>query len=293
MSQYDEKLRVLFEAQSADASQELRDVDTSKDPDNKDPAFFEEFTRIIDDATLPHADELGNVEVVSDNYVGMEISLARGGEGELVHATVRRRLSNDEEGKPIGYAHANPLLDSRRYKIEYVDGGHLDKLTANVIAENLISQVDEKGRRPMMLGEIMDHRVLHNAIRRSEGTYVNSYGVKRRKMTACGWELLVEWKDGSSDWVALEDLKEFHPVELAAYATNREIQDEPAFAWWVPHVLKKQKRILQKIKSKYWSRTHKYGIRIVKNIQEVMEIDKEHTMDGRDKVGNEECQGGI
>jgi hypothetical protein len=112
-------------------------------------------------------------------------------------------------------------------------------------------------------------------------------------MTACGWELLVEWKDGSSDWVALEDLKEFHPVELAAYATNREIQDEPAFAWWVPHVLKKQKRILQKIKSKYWSRTHKYGIRIVKNIQEVMEIDKEHTMDGRDKVGNEECQGGI
>jgi hypothetical protein len=146
MSQYGEKLRVLFESQSADASQGLRDVDTSKviDPDNEDPVFFEEFTRIIDDTTLPHADELGNVEVVTDNHVGMEFSLARGGECELVNATVRRRL-NDEEGKPIGYAHANPLLDSRRYKIEYVDG-HLIELTANVIAENLIAQVDVEGR---------------------------------------------------------------------------------------------------------------------------------------------------
>jgi hypothetical protein len=41
-------------------------------------------------------------------------------------------------------------------------------------------------------------------------------------------------------------------------------------------VLRKQKRILQKLKSKYWTRTHKYGIRIPKNIKEAIEIDKDN-----------------
>jgi hypothetical protein len=95
--------------------------------------------------------------------------------------------------------------------------------------------------------------VLTDAIPQSPGTYENSYGVARRKLTTRGWELLVEWKDGLSGWVSLKDLKESYPIELALYATNRVIQDEPAFAWWVSYVLKKQKRILQKMKSEYWS----------------------------------------
>ncbi len=65
-------------------------------------------------------------------------------------------------------------------------------------------------------------------------------------------------------------------MELVHYAVNRSIQDEPAFAWWVPYVMKKEKRILQKVKSKYWSRTHKYGVRIPKSIKEAMEIDREN-----------------
>ncbi len=74
----------------------------------------------------------------------------------------------------------------------------------------------------------------------------------------------------------LKDLKESYPVALALYATQQEIQDEPVFAWWIPYALKKQKRILKKVKSKYGQRTHNYGIRIPKNIKEVIEIDKEN-----------------
>ena len=117
------------------------------------------------------------------------------------------RSFHDEEGRPIGSAHSNPLLDSRKYEVEYADG-HVEELTANIIAENLFAQVDEEGRRQMMLGAIMDHRVSQEAIPRSQGTYVNHHGVKRQKMTTRGWELLVEGKDGSTDWVALKDLKE-------------------------------------------------------------------------------------
>jgi hypothetical protein len=148
--------------------------------------------------------------------------------------------------------------------VQYVDG-HVEELTANLIAENLIAQVDEEGRRQMILLAIIDHRTSHDAVPQSKGIYVNSYGVTRRKITTRGWELLVEWHDGSNDWIALKDLKESYPVEeLAIYAADRNIAEEPAFAWWVPYTLRKQKRILQKVKSKYWTRTHKYGIRIPK-----------------------------
>ena len=201
--------------------------------------------------------------------------MARGDAGEMIHATVRKRI-RDDEGNPVGKAHKNPLLDSRKYKVEYADG-QVDELTANIIAENLIAQVDEEGRRQMMLSEIIDHRVFPDAIPRSQGTYVNPYGLERRKVTTRGWELLVKWKDGSSDWIAMKDMKESYPVELAHYACIQNIEDEPAFAWWwVPYVLRKQKRILQKVKSKYWTRTHKYGIRIPKSVKEAIEIDKEN-----------------
>ena len=39
-------------------------------------------------------------------------------------------------------------------------------------------------------------------------------------------------------------------------------------------MLKKRERILSKIKSKYWQRTHKYGIRIPKTVREALEIEK-------------------
>jgi hypothetical protein len=129
----------------------------------------------------------------------------------------------------------------------------------------------------MMLSEIINHRVLPDAIPQSQGTYENAYGVKRKKATTSGWQILaVEWRDGSTDWIELKDLKESYQVELAMYAVNNNISDEPAFSWRVPYVLKRQKRILQrKVKTKYWSRTHKYGIRIPKNIKQAIEIDRE------------------
>jgi hypothetical protein len=148
-------------------------------------------------------------------------------------------------------------------------------LTANIIAENLIAQVDDEGRRQMMLSKNIDHRVLPDAIPQSQGTNKNAYGVKRKKASTRGWQILVEWQDGSTDWIELKDLKESFPVELAMYAVNNNVSDEPAFAWWVPYELKKQRRILQNARTKYWSRTHKCGIRIPKNIKEAIEIDQE------------------
>ena len=81
------------------------------------------------------------------------------------------------------------------------------------------------------------------------------------------WEILVKWKDGSTTWISLKDVKELHPVQLEEYAAPNRISFEPAFAWWDPYVLKKRNRILANIKSKYWIRSHKYGIEIPKSVK--------------------------
>jgi hypothetical protein len=51
-------------------------------------------------------------------------------------------------------------------------------------------------------------------------------------MTTAGWELEVQWADGSTDWLPLKDLKDFNPIEAAEYAISNGISEEPAFAWW-------------------------------------------------------------
>ena len=102
---------------------------------------------------------------------------------------------------------------------------------------------------------------------------ISSNGVKRRIETTKGWDVLIQWKDGSTTWNKLKDVKDLYPVELAEYAVNNKVDDEPAFAWWVPYTIKKKARIISKIKSKYWQRTHKYGIRIPKSIKDAIRID--------------------
>ena len=52
----------------------------------------------------------------------------------------------DNQGRPIGIASDNPILDTRMYEVEYQDG-HTAALAANIIAENIFAQVDEEGNR--------------------------------------------------------------------------------------------------------------------------------------------------
>ena len=113
------------------------------------------------------------------------------------------------------------------------------------------------------------------ALNESNGFYLSANGNKVNKKTTQCWKLLVEWKDGFSEWVSLKALKESNPIEVAEYAQANLIDKSPAFRWYVPHVLRKQDRIVSKIKSKYWRTTHKFGIRLPKTVAEALQIDKE------------------
>ena len=58
-----------------------------------------------------------------------------------MHAIVKRRKL-DDDGNPTGTESTNPLVDTRAYVIEFIDGT-TETLTAIIIAENLIAQVYE------------------------------------------------------------------------------------------------------------------------------------------------------
>jgi hypothetical protein len=112
-------------------------------------------------------------------------------------------------------------------------------------------------------------------------TIENGYDTSRNgnkvpKKTMWGWKLLVEWKDDSSEWVLLKDLKAANPVEVADYAVANQISSELAFNWWIKDILKRRNRIIGKMKSKYWRTTHKFGIHVPKTVKEALAIDDQN-----------------
>ena len=135
------------------------------------------------------------------------------------------------------------------YEVEYLDAEQMP-LAANNIAENLFAQIDDDGNRQVLMDEIIGHRSNEHAMKQQDAFIVTKTGTKRRKETTKGWELLIWWKDGGT--VALKDIRESYPVQVAEYAVSSRISEEPAFAWWASSVLKKRKRIIAKTKSKYW-----------------------------------------
>ncbi len=89
-------------------------------------------------------------------------------------------------------------------------------------------------------------------------------GTRHLCQTTVGWKFLVEWANSSRQWIDLKLLEESNPVQVAEYVTARNIADEPAFAWWVPYVLRKRDVIISAINFRVRRMSHKYGIEVRK-----------------------------
>jgi hypothetical protein len=68
---------------------------------------------------------------------------------------------------------------------------------------------------------------------------------------------LLLWKDTSTFWVSLKDLKYSNPVDVADYVVANKLFSEPEFKWWVPYTIKKRERIVANIKTRYLRREQK------------------------------------
>jgi hypothetical protein len=167
----------------------------------------------------------------------------------------------------VGHANKNPILDTRVYQVEFLDGS-VNDYAANMLAEALYTQVDADGNRYLLLKEIIGHEKSPTAMSKDDMTLDNPHGSRNpiRRYTTKGWHFQCQWADGSTSWEPLRNLKESNPIELAQYAESHSLLEEPAFVWWAKDALKRSRRIIKKIKSKYWQPTHKYGIRLPKSV---------------------------
>ena len=82
------------------------------------------------------------------------------------------------------------------------------------------------------------------------------------------------WKDGSTTWDPLKDIKESNPVDIAEYVVGNSIYEEAAFDWWVPYNLKKQDQIVAKVKARFLKKYHKFGVEVPTLVEEAYIIDQ-------------------
>jgi hypothetical protein len=220
----------------------------------------------------------GDLEVtpeVGDNYLNAKISVPRGGTLMKGRVTARKR---EKDGNPIGLANANPNLNTHEYTFTFDDGVET-VMSTNLMAEAMYVQCDPDRNQYVLLDSIIDHKRLDSAIRPLDQKVVQPNGHTYLSCSTVGWQLCCQWKDGSTSWESLADLKESHPIETAEYAVTKGLGHEPAFNWWVSHVLKKRDQIISLVRRKtirYLKRTHKFGIEIPKTVKKALALDRKN-----------------
>ena len=205
-----------------------------------------------------------------DKIIHAEVIIQNG--DEMAMGKVVRR-SHDADGRMTGTCHDNPFLNTIPYDIEFSDG-QVKEYGANIIAKNMLTQVDLDGYSLSLMDSIIDHSKDPSQAIPMEDKYITTKsGQRRLQKTTKGWKLLIKWKDKSKAWINLADMKEVQPVETAENARARGISNKPAFTWWVPYTLRKREVILTAVKNRVRRTTHKYGIKIPRDVEHAHEID--------------------
>jgi hypothetical protein len=143
-----------------------------------------------------------------DNLINAELQIARGGILTKSRVVSRKR---DIHGNPIGRANDNPILDTRKYVVQFSDGDEME-LNANMIAEAIYAQCGPDGNQYVLLEALVDHRRNDKAVNLSDQKTVTADGKSYQQKSTAGWQICCQWKDGSTSWENLYKLKDSHPV---------------------------------------------------------------------------------
>ena len=94
--------------------------------------------------------------------------------------TIVNKRKMDDEKNPVVKMNNNPILDTISHRVKFYDVT-TKVITANIIANNLLAQVDEKGHHQMILDSIIYHR--------QDAFMETKNAMKQRKITRAGWQL--------------------------------------------------------------------------------------------------------
>jgi len=110
----------------------------------------------------------------------------------------------------------------------------------------------------------VDHQADSTVVMPEDGFITSFNGNWHKKKTTKEWDICVEWHNGTTSWV-LKDVKQSSPLELADYAVANGMAEQPAFS--------------NRIKSKYWRTSHKFGIKIPKSVEHALSIGQDNGTD--------------
>ena len=183
-------------------------------PTQKNPIATQHIVRDPSQAEAPtpveNKDEFIPDGDVYDEYLNNQVMM-KSGDRRLKCVVVNR--THDLKGVPIGQRNNNPLLDTRIYDLQFPDG-KIEQHTANTIAECIYSDIDDEGHTYTMMNELTNHKKDDTALKADEASYFDRSGKLHNKPTTKGWQIEVDWKDGTSSWCTLSDIKESYPVRL-------------------------------------------------------------------------------
>lgn len=107
----------------------------------------------------------------------------------------------------------------------------MKEYAANIIAENMVSQVDDEKFSSPLIDRIIYYKKNSSVAVDINNKYlVTRRRQKRLRITTKGWKILVTWKDKTESWIPLRVMKNLHPVELAEFSRAKGIDHEPEFA---------------------------------------------------------------
>ena len=131
-------------------------------PDHED--ILDSMGRILEQQ--PAFDKIINAEVMIQN--GDEMAM-----GKVA------RQSLDADGRTTGTYHDNPFLNTITYNVEF-SNGQVKKYGANIIAENMLTQVDSDGYSLSLMDSIIDHNKDASQAILIEDKYITTKSGQRR-----------------------------------------------------------------------------------------------------------------
>ena len=101
---------------------------------------------------------------MADNYIRAEILLPIWDKMARGHVVT---WSCNANGNTISRAHANQILDTRTYQVEFA-GGEVTGLTANIMAESMFAQSDTDENEYLLLDVLVENHKVNKAISLSD-----------------------------------------------------------------------------------------------------------------------------
>ena len=117
-------------------------------------------------------DSMGRIleqQLAFDKIINAEVMIQNG--DEMAMGKVARR-SLDADGRTTGTYHNNPFLNTITYDVEFPDG-QVKEYGTNIIAENMLTEVDSDRYSLSLMDSIIDHqRDLSQAIPIEDDKYI-------------------------------------------------------------------------------------------------------------------------